>query len=225
MRFIFSLIIVLLLVLSLSYGNTILNEKWSALDDVLGDSDSSEQLEESDDPASDQESSDNSTETEDSTTAIQTATFIFDGQSVPYVDGMTWQDFVDSEYNTLNFTIKSGDVCDENGTYVRCYNFNNGDIVSADHFIQSGKTYSTEKQTATFIFDGQYVTYEVGMTWDAFIGSTYNTIGLVRYNYVAAFSQTKYLVKSGTTSYLALGDSIEQANYTVHVDTSGGMLV
>lgn len=121
-----------------------------------------------------------------------------DGYNYPFQGGMTWQEFIDSNYNVLGLVVDGGKVYRENFQYKLTYNSN---IVSATDLIVSNGSYFLEElgsvattitfyvnfyplgQTATSPSFSQTYNAESAMTWQEWVDSEYNVDGYY-YKYV-----------------------------------------
>ena len=102
--------------------------------------------------------------------------FAIGDQSVSCVYGLTWSEWVESEYNTLGLTIVNNRVQAQDGLNV-CTE--NGLVSSAD-LVSPLETYFLSDGTfvINLVYDSYEYRAEYGMTWGEWLESEYNTVGL-----------------------------------------------
>ena len=108
---------------------------------------------------------------------ISTLPFYVNNVPCWYIEGMTWQDWCVSKYNTVGAYIESG--ADRVNYGAGMYLTDNGKFVSKKDFIEQGKNYiPLERELIYFTLGGETLTAEVGMTWDEYLSSQYRHPGL-----------------------------------------------
>ena len=108
---------------------------------------------------------------------IATLTFYVNDNLCWYIEGMTWQDWCVSRYNTVGAYIESG--ADRVNYDARMYLTDNGKFVSKNDFIEQGKNYIARMQEIMyFTLGGVTLMAEVGMTWEEYLNSGYRQLGL-----------------------------------------------
>lgn len=121
------------------------------------------------------------TDSGDDTTMI---TFYYAGKSYTCPEGMTWAEYLESSYKHSDFDAfrcDGGFVCyDDDSTHV-IYDSTNGENVADGYEIGANNEYVPYEgwsSNLSFTYNGTSYNFEEGMTWDQFIKSDYNTLGL-----------------------------------------------
>lgn len=124
--------------------------------------------------------------------------YIGSNQCTSEVD-MTWDAWVNSEYNTLSLIVDGTSLYTLDKSAILS---NNGIPVISTNKIIEGNTYTLSPYSVTPVFyiDDIRLEFEEGMTWGDFINSSYNTIGLK---------------KVGSSSFVKLNVGTSEGNYIV----------
>ena len=113
-------------------------------------------------------------------------TFTIDGVEYQAEEGMTWEEYINSEYNTIPLTITWTFVTDING--VNAIKFDNREVYCTEEIIPN---YDYLFMLITFTIDGTQHQAVNGMTWADWVNSEYNTGGY--------FIEQNYIYKINTT--------------------------
>lgn len=112
----------------------------------------------------------------ENTPAVTVIQFYIGNNSCTAASDMTWDSWVNSEYNTLSLIVDGTSLYTSDKSAILA---NNGIPVISTNKIIEGNTYTLSPYSVnpTFIFNGQTYEYEEGMTWDDYINSSYNVYG------------------------------------------------
>ena len=99
--------------------------------------------------------------------------FYVNGISFGVNENTTWEEFINSPDNRYNMYVnESGNVVNSGGYEILL----DGNTVSATDLIVNNGSY--DANLITFTIDGMTLYAENGMTWEEFVNSEYNTLGL-----------------------------------------------
>ena len=117
----------------------------------------------------------------------QTITFSIDNEEFSADREMTWEQWVESEYNTEEYSIDENDyVCNENGKLTR-----NSNLIKKNYFVIENAEYIfvINSYILNIEYDNYYgentnlsIIYEQDMTWADWLNSNYKNINLVSVN-------------------------------------------
>lgn len=107
---------------------------------------------------------------------IATMNMTIDGTSYGFESGMTWAEWVASEYNTNGFKIVNDIVTTSDGTQ-EVYESVIGTIYGEYGIEDNGTAYTLQAARFSFTIDGINYTARYEMNWDAWVDSEYNTDG------------------------------------------------
>ena len=119
---------------------------------------------------------------------------LIDGGNYSAYEGMTWAQWIASEYNTLglvNYTYYIGNAEMKNLRAAGTGNI----VLPTDTVVIGGAYYmaATAEPTTSFTIDGVRFSFDEGMTWEEWISSDYNTLGLVNYTYYIGGAEMTWL--------------------------------
>lgn len=160
----------------------------------------------------------------ENTPAVTIIQFYIGNNSCTAESGMTWDAWVNSEYNTLSLIVDGTALYTSDKSAILA---NNGIPVIATNTIIAGNTYTLSSYVVypKFFFNGQQYEYEDGMTWQDFVDSNFNLLNLsiqngkvyygsslVKYNSFSHNSSGN-LVPSGFIFDISSTDQIETERY------------
>lgn len=143
-----------------------------------------------------QTSSGNTTSASNTNVSQQTQTIKFSVENKRFSANaeMTWEQWVESEYNTDNFYIDNENfVCSVSGKILR-----NNNYVYKDYYVKSNANYTIDYVGTIFVVHGSNnitnsYEFSEGMTWTDWVNSHLNTDGVYIENDLVCFSELVYL--------------------------------
>lgn len=119
---------------------------------------------------------------------------LIDGENYSAYEGMTWAEWLDSEYNTVGLVNSVYYIGGADMKSLRAAGTGNI-VLPSDTVVIGGAYYmaAISEPTTSITIDGVSFSFDEGMTWAEWISSDYNTLGLVNYTYYIGGAEMTWL--------------------------------